>query len=150
MNKILSLTLIVLLFSCKKSNEVPADKPFLGWENVVYQPELTSVIAVYGQNVLVRGSHPIDARGNFVYQQILSTVTTKVPAIDFKNHTLIDVTMIGGQGTGEWTQLQQELQAYGLSDTAVPSAWPPYTIGYVAKPLGTQVSGHLVMTEPVR
>jgi len=102
----------------------------------------TSVISVHGQNVLVRGSHPIDVQGNFVYDQILSALKSKVPAIDFTSHTLFDVTMIGGQGTGEWTQLQQELQAYGLADTAVPSAWPPYTVGYVTKPLGKQVSGH--------
>lgn len=143
MKKILFPLLIMLFFACTKTDqETPTNNPPLGWENVVYQPALTSVIATNGQNVLVRGSHPIDAQGNFVYDQILSAVTTKIPSIDFSNHTLIDVTMIGGKATGEWAQLQQELLAFGLADTAVPTAWPPYTVGYVATLLGTNVCSH--------
>jgi len=44
MKRILFLTLLVLLFSCKKSeDEQPSDDIILGWENVVYQPDLTSI-----------------------------------------------------------------------------------------------------------
>ena len=100
-------------------------------------------MAVQGNNVLIRGSLPIGSDSNFVYDQILAFVTTKLPSINFTNSTLIDVSVIGNMKTGEWKQLKQELTAFNLANTAIPyDSWPPYTVGYKATLLGSQVSGH--------
>jgi hypothetical protein len=143
MKKMLFYLLLVLLFSCTKKHEddIPTE-PILQWTNVVYQPALTKVVAVNGTNVLVRGSLPIDAQNNFVYNQILDVVRAKLPYVNFSNHTMIDVSMIDNVTGAEWPQLMQELHAFNLPDTAIPFQWPPYTIGYKAKLRGTFVSGH--------
>lgn len=143
MKKILLFLLLVLLFSCtkKKEDDVPTE-PILQWTDVVYQPALTKVVAIHGTNVLVRGSFPIDARGNFVYNQILDVVRAKEPFTDFSNHTIIDVSMIDNVANAELPQLRQEIYTFSIADSLLPYQWPPYTIGYKAKFLGTFVAGH--------
>jgi hypothetical protein len=143
MRKICFCVLLGLLFSCtSKDDDTVNDDLVVGWSNVVYQPELTRVVAVRNNNVLVRGSFPIDARSNFVYDQIFSVVQAKVPSVNFSNHVIIDVSMIDNVQNAEWPQLQQELKVFSLADNAIPSDWPPYKIGYTAKLLGQKVCGH--------
>ena len=133
------ILLLGLLAACSAKNN-PEPEPNLGFENVVYNPVYTRIVTVSGSNVLVRGSFPCDARGNFVYDSILAYVMAKVPGISFDQHSLIDVSVIDNQGDA--ANLSNELFAYGLPDSVTMISWPPFTVGYKASLLGTQVCGH--------
>ena len=143
MKKILPYLLLVLLFSCTKRQEddIPTE-PILPWTDVVYQPSNTKVVAVNGNNVLVRGSFPIDAQRSFVYSQILAVVEARLPYVNFSNHTMVDVSMLDNNTNAEWPQLRQELKVFSIPDSILPVECPPYTVDYEAKLLGTFVSGH--------
>jgi hypothetical protein len=138
MKKICLWLSALLLFSCTSKFDNITPKVDLRFTNVVYQPTVTKLVAVHGQNILVRGSLPIDSSGIFVYFPIRNYLMTKL-SINMVYYTLIDVSLVDNIPRGELTQLNQELLNFNLPDSAVPSVWPPYTIGYKAKLLGKSV-----------
>jgi hypothetical protein len=140
MKKIFFFLLLVVLSSCAKDPDMSGFN--FTWDFVAYDPGLTRVVSVYNNNILVRGNFPIYPNGNFAYDSILKYIESKVPSINLSNHVFIDISMLDNVEKAEWPQLKQELAAYSLADTAIPSDWPPYKIGYTATLLGTTVSNH--------
>jgi hypothetical protein len=77
-----------------------------------------------------------------VYDQIVSFVSGKIPSGNFTNHSIIDISVLDNVPAWELTQLRQELTAYGLANSAIPTDWPPFLNGYKPSFKGSQVSGH--------
>jgi hypothetical protein len=143
MRYFLIIAAIAALVSCSKSKPDDDTTIILGSWNPYYTPELTSVVSVYNnQNILVRGSHPIDQQKKFVYDQIISAVKAQQPSIDLAGYTLVDVSMIDNRPDGDMPNLNNELIAFGLDSTSVPDTWPPFEFGYSPALLGTTVNTH--------
>ena len=144
MKKIFCCLALAMLLACtsKKDDTITDPQPILEWSLVYYNPAATKVVAVFNNNILVRGSFPIDTDSVFAYTKIMEVVKARCPAMNFDNSTFIDISMLDNAPKAEWPQLQVELKAYNLADAAIPSKWPPYQTDYNAQLLGSKVCGH--------
>jgi hypothetical protein len=143
MRNLLLVVITAILFSCTSKSDDDSDNIIVGSWNPYYNPELTSVVSVYNdQNILVRGSHPIDQQKKFVYDQIISAVKSQQPSIDLTGYTLIDISMLDNRPNADKPNLENELLAYGLDTVTFPHTWPPFAHGYTPEMMGTAVNGH--------
>lgn len=97
-----------------------------------YLPERTRVVTGLS-SVLVRGSVPLDSSGQPTFGALRARAQLQT-AVDLTHLPLLVVSLIDNQG--EWKMLKGELEACALPPTAVPVAWPPFTVAYRAVPQG--------------